>query len=472
MTITLKTITERAGAISDYIDTVNTGKFDIDKAREEAKQLYKDGHNLVKGELLQEPLIDQPITQLIKVMNHIFSIKGIYDHVPLQRILGKVYRIFIELRWHQSCRNEEKLPVLKDTRDDIIKNVKEVKSILIAREGVIDIQFELSCAKQSAKRLLIDRDVARKWLKGFKYLGHAISIGAAVVDMSASEAWNALKDLGKDIAKDCPRDWGLWYDDVHNLSWIANKVKTVADFNLYIAPEITKCKDKGSKYSICLAMLFMSIIKNSETERDLKIAAFRGQNGQPGLKDMIEWKHSSSLEGYLKNPSELWHKVAGKVDRFWKTRMLVIKYLVKLSRCKNCDPSHKKYALLNERYKLFHEESMNTLRVHSRRLKSGKQCMKEKKEIEDKFESLNVKKDKLKRRLDIIDDKIVSREQSARSQEEEDAVQGLIKEGHQIAQKIENIEKELCVKSNELILCNIEEKEQAAMEQFLNLLEN
>jgi hypothetical protein len=313
MAITLQTITERAQGIHRSF----TERFDIEHAKQEAEQLYQEGLQLVHAEVNGKPLLKEIVSSVVFELNEVIPLGSIQHQVPLHQTFSKVYRVFIELTWYQ-CWRQRQQPVYSDYRDKIIANSNLVMTVL--PEDQIGVRFEYSCAEQAAKCLTPSEKIWKK------YLDHLLNLGEAAEGGSTFGIVKAFKALDTEAGK----DWiQKWYLDIHPLRWISTRIRNMQDFNAMIVPELQKFKDKGGNYTLCLATIFMDLIKNPTVEDQVKIRAAMGFVDIFLLEDQ-DWI-SQILNGMLKKiPLNPIQKAAKREDRYLLTRTLILQSIEEL----------------------------------------------------------------------------------------------------------------------------------------------
>ncbi|WP_213105197.1 hypothetical protein [Candidatus Protochlamydia amoebophila] len=317
----LNSLTNSAYSISSYL---KDGNFKVSLAAQEANNLYQEGIKLVVSEVNKKPIIDEIVSPVVITLSEIFSSKLTQHAFILHRHLSKTYRIFIELTLHQ-CSRHGSVPITNETRDDIIKNSKEILCILPKEE--VGARFEYRCAEQAAKCLKV---VKSFWKKSPE---HILNIGEAA---EGTSFFGIIKGF-QGFIKDAKNDWvHEWYPYIHELQWLSANIKTKEDFKNIIGARLKNFQEKGKKYTICLALIFVDLIKNPDVAENVRELAAKG------LADLFIIREHGDIIAYLAkllSQVKLTEKAAIKADRYWKTRSLIMQNLEELAK----DPAYKEY---------------------------------------------------------------------------------------------------------------------------------
>lgn len=432
ITPNLQTMTERAQGIYKLL----TDGFDCVQAKKEAKTLYQEGLTHLQAEVESKAIIGDPLSPVMIKLSEVVSLETIQQCDSLHRSLGKVYRLFIELCWYQSVKNLER-PLYTQTQEKIQAAAKDIQKVLL-KKTEIAAEFEYACAKQAAKCFNVSEST---WEK---YAMRGIRMSSAAVDHNTLELLNGSLELFKDFEKSQFRSW---YFECHSLRWKSTLVKGPLNFNKLVQPHIDECRSKGGRHATCLTIVFMEIIKNSETKPKLRDHLVRGDGSNPGLVHIVTWEHNG-LEDMLRHPSEAYHRIARKADRFWQARQLAMKYLHKLAASKVKFISYRDDCIqaicgridtLKER----HEKRFQHEKIHYQSMAKGlKKKLEElsgmEVELEDKIALLSEAsrssaedEEKLKAALEAIDS-IVKEKEEAKT---------LIKQADENFERIEQLEK-------------------------------
>lgn len=331
----------------------------VEDTRRLAHEIYHDMIEMVAAELQGKSLIhdERPPHPILKSLHKILEDTSYQGYLELQRSFSKIFRVVVELSWYQSWRlgidnKHEKILVDSAFKKDLVDISSTIKKILRARRNVTGARFEFRCAKEAAKRLEPSTELWKK------YTLHVINLSAAGADRSAGAIWAALKPLIEDISQDCPLGWYLWYQKVHILRWESTLVRTLKDFEEKIVPKIAACREEGGNFSLCLAIVFIELIRRPNVDLEVKRRAFKE------LIELTHWERRENLKEYIKHPSEITHKLMRKADRFWETREVALRFLSKLA-----TSTKDKY---KEKYSEYRADSLSAIRTRSEELSNKK----------------------------------------------------------------------------------------------------
>ncbi|KIC74340.1 coiled-coil domain-containing protein [Candidatus Protochlamydia amoebophila] len=373
--ITLRSVTEGADRIHGYL---KDGQFDHENATKEANDLYQKGVKLVIAEVQKNLSIKDSVFPVVKALNDIILDDKTYTLSSFHQSLSKVYRIFIELTWYQ-CYCQRSWQTLNKTRDSIIENSKNIISVLPKNE--ISTRFEYRCAEQAAKCLKV---VESFWKKSPE---HILNIGESAEGTSFFGIIKGFQGFIKDARNDWVHEWYLY---IHELRWLSANIKTQEDFKNIIGVRLKNFQEKGNKYTICLALIFVDLIKNPEvTENVRKLAA-------KGLADLFIIREHGDIIAYLAkllSQVKFTEKAAIKADRYWKTRFLIMQSLEELAK----DPAYKEYIRVTAdrlANKVHHNQ-----RIH----------IEEKEQIRKKLESLQGKNEEIQESIEQTQSKLTAR---------------------------------------------------------------
>ncbi|CAF22780.1 hypothetical protein [Candidatus Protochlamydia amoebophila] len=378
----LQSITE--GAYRIY-GCLTDGQFNYKKAIQESNNLYQEGVQLAIAEVNTKPIIEEIVSPVVCTLNDIVSLGSTQHLVSFHQSLSKTYRIFIELTWYR-CWCQGSLPTLNETRDTIMENSKRILSVLPKKE--IGARFEYRCAEQAAKCLVPVKSIWKK------FCNHLLNIGESAEGVSFFGVIKGFQELNKDVKK----DWlQAWYPYIHELRWLSANIKTQEDFENIIETKLEEFQEKGKKYTVCLALIFVDLIKNPEvTENVRKLAA-------KGLADLFLLKDQDRLSTLTEFALEkfpqvkLFQKTVKNEDRYWKTRSLIMQSLEELSK----DDAHKDYiqdtlkSLVKVQNESIHIEEKNEIQKSLKILKEDHEEFQ--KAIEEDLAILAAKKGKKQR---------------------------------------------------------------------------
>jgi hypothetical protein len=314
MTISFDIIKQRTLEINNLLE-----RLDTKSAEQEAQQLYQEGIQLVAMEASGKPIANGDALLIAHKLNDVIATNGIEHQLPFLRAISKVYRIFLELTWTYSWRQNQ-MPVHTDTRDKILQSADRMITLLEGHQAEIETQFEYRCAKQAAKCLTPSEKI---WNK---YLDHLLNLGEAAQGLSVFGIIKAFKTLVIDTGKDWIQGW---YPDVQQLRWLSTRIRTVQDFNDIIVSELPRFKEKGGKYTLCLATIFMELIQNPIVEEGVKTRA------ATGFADLFRLEDRDRVSRFLnhalkKVPIKPVKEAAKKEDCYLLTRALILEYIEKL----------------------------------------------------------------------------------------------------------------------------------------------
>ncbi|MBS0649341.1 MAG: hypothetical protein JSS10_08985 [Verrucomicrobia bacterium] len=402
--------------------------FDVDKARQEAKQLYQDGACLIKAELKHEPLIKEVVDPVVDELDKAISSRSIQHNFPLHRTLSKAYRVYIELMWYQ-CWRQRQLATDKGTRNDLINHAKKNLSIL-PRDSLIAIKFEYRCAQQAAKCLKPSESVWNDYLKSGLKIGESIS-GKNIPGMILG-----LGELIQQLRLNFVRPW---YPDVHTLRWDSTRIQTEQDFNQLFKTKVENFLKKGHNYTLCLAVICKELIKNKQVDGKARDLAFDHLIRLLDLEDLNIADHKHLSRVFDSFPLSKLKKLAKKLDRYYETRILTIKFLGTLSR-KN------KYANLRA-------ECLNALKKYA----SKPRFEPVKKFLESKFAQMQ----ETSEREEALEDVIAALSEQAKSEANEEKLRKAQSEYQAIQEQKE------MYKTLKQELLTIESEENKQLDSFL-----
>lgn len=354
----------------------------VEDTRRLAHEIYRDAVEMVAAELQFRPLIsdERTVHPIMADLHEALKDPAYQTYTELQRSFSKIFRIFIELSWYQSWRlstinQKEKILVDESFKKNLILISRLIKQILKPRDNVTTARFELRCAKEAAK-LLEPSDPL--WQK---YTLHVLDLIAGGMDRSAVAVWAALKLLIEDLSRDNPASWYLWYKQVHVLRWESTLVRTLKDFEEKIVPKIASCRKEGGNLSLCLAIVFIELIKRSDVETEVKRKAFEG------LVQLTHWERQENLKEYIKHPSEITHKLLRKADRFWETREVALRFLFKLA--------------TQDKYSAYRSDSLAAIRERNEEIlqKKSKAYAEEKRQLSVSLEAMQTKSKNVEQQL-------------------------------------------------------------------------
>ncbi|NGX43620.1 MAG: hypothetical protein K940chlam7_01918 [Chlamydiae bacterium] len=305
-------------------DALTANPISVTEAKNKAEQLYMEGLSLIEREVASNPWPDGIVTWITTDLDEIISMTKVQHEDPFLYVLRKTYRVFAELTWYQ-CWHDQRRPTYPKTRESIFKNAKTILENLPPEMKIdegqlvssIGVRFDLRCIQQAAICLHPNDSIWKKY-------NIAITAGIAAAGLNVSSMYKVLKQLGTTVK----RDWvATWYIDIWNLRWLSTNITTLVAFEDRIAPEISKCLEKGGKYTICLTMIFIDILKNPHADQLLKDRVFYGTEGQRGLKSLVHLERNYNLAFFGREQIEKWVANMRKADRYWKTRHLAMEHL-------------------------------------------------------------------------------------------------------------------------------------------------
>lgn len=241
--------------------------YDMDTATERLEKLYELGIQLVKREVENQAGSREIVSPIVIKLNEI-NWQLIQHNYALHATLCKTYRVFIELTWYQ-CWQEKETLVWDETKFKTIECAE--KSVGNLSEGFIHIKFEYKCAHAVAKLLARSKhwlDYLEKFLPLIVTAGTAVSTGTVSPNVGI-KCFSNFKELAKIVANEKP---DLWFLNVHYLKWLSACVVNEGDFTL-IQKEYIHFKRKGNEYTLCLATIFLDLIKSLGTTEGIKCLA-------------------------------------------------------------------------------------------------------------------------------------------------------------------------------------------------------
>ncbi|MBS0648386.1 MAG: hypothetical protein JSS10_04070 [Verrucomicrobia bacterium] len=325
---TLQSVTEKARGICDSVTGLN---FRLPEATQRTEALYKDGIELVKSEVANQPTLkNQVVSPVVDALNSIVASSALQHQEPFHQSLSKAYRVFVELTWHQCWRQKDR-PTFASTKQEIIDKCSLIKSNLTKDQA--EAIFEYSCARQAGKCLTPSEGV---WTK---YLGHILELGSAAESKSVFGVLKSLFALGKDLEKEWVRGW---YFPVYQLRWEATRITNAQGFGEVITPQLQKTFfEEGDQYTQCLATVYRDLIKSPEVDVPTKKIAVQG------FIDLLRLEESDRVSRLVtlvyerfKHPRKVQKKLEHfviKSDRYWLTRFMILQYIAELKQ----EPSFK-----------------------------------------------------------------------------------------------------------------------------------
>ncbi|WP_226988468.1 hypothetical protein [Candidatus Protochlamydia sp. R18] len=222
------------------------------------------------------------------------------------------------------------MAILKKTRNAMIENSTAILSLL--PENEIGARFEYRCAEQAAKCLKVVKSALKR------YSGHLLDIGESA---EGTSFFGVLKG-SKGFLKEAKKDWVYeWYPPVLELRWLSAGIKKQRDFKDIIEVRLKNFQEKGKEYTICLATIFLDLIKNkdSEVSDNVRMLATKALANLLRCKD--EDRVSKTVNTVLKilPDTKVVQNVVKNEDRYWNTRVLIMQSLLKLVK----DRTHSEY---------------------------------------------------------------------------------------------------------------------------------
>ncbi len=329
LNITLTSVTEDAYRIKSCL---TEGQFDYKKAKQEASSLYQEGLKLLIAEINKKPIFKKNVLPVVCVLSDIVSLEIVQQTEALHKSLSKVYRIFIELTCFQYYSRRKSLSILKKTRNTMIENSTAMLSLL--PENEIGARFEYRCAEQATKCLKVVKSALKR------YSDHVLNIGESA---EGASFFGVLKG-SKGFLKEAKKDWVYeWYPPVLELRWLSAGIKKQADFKDIIEVRLKNFQEKGKEYTICLATIFVDLIKNKDPEVSDHVRTLAA-NSLANLFILKDLDRVSKISGFaLKQVpgNKFIQNKAKNEDRYWNTRFLIMQSLEKLAKDK--DRTHDKY---------------------------------------------------------------------------------------------------------------------------------
>ncbi|WP_213105331.1 hypothetical protein [Candidatus Protochlamydia amoebophila] len=313
----LQSVTEGAYRINSCL---TEGRFDYKKAKQEASSLYQEGLKLLIAEINKKPIIKKNVFPVVCVLNDILSLEIVQHTEALHKSLSKVYRIFIEITSFQYY-HQGTLKISNKTRDAMIGNSTAMLSLL--PENEIGVRFEYRCAEQATKCLKVVKSALKR------YSGHLLDIGEST---EGTSFFGILKG-SKGFLKEAKKDWvHEWYPPVLELRWISAGIKKQADFKDIIEVRLKNFQEKGKEYTICLATIFVDLIKNKDPEVSNNVRMLAANNLANLFLCKDEDRVSKTVNTVLKilPDTKVVQNVVKNEDRYWNTRILIMQSLLKL----------------------------------------------------------------------------------------------------------------------------------------------
>lgn len=366
---TLESMTAKVREAEEYITRKEGLK--SEEATKALEELFVQAVQVLHAQFNSQFLLKNTALSVVVGLDRLVGCEEIQGEVELHRTLSKVYRICVELTWHQKWKQLNGT-VWPETRDKVIAH--SARMVPGASATSLEQAFEYRCAQQAAKCLVPTED---EWVPFAKALMQA---GGGAAAQSPSDVMEGFKGLMMWHAKNLVEDWYLATWEVR---WVIAQVNTLAAFRTETIKKIVSAYiavglDKGSTYAQGVAILCMDVIRNPEAEEGLKDLMVHGDphSKLPGMISMIQLERPGTFRDFLEHPKEVWKAIAKEADRFWKARSLATQFLRDFAS--------------NPKFQRYQEASIAALRARANELmeRKGKHCAREIQESRQVIQSL------------------------------------------------------------------------------------
>lgn len=361
-------MTAKAREAKEYIEGKNG--LQTEKAQQALQELFAQAMEVLEAEMNgTSSFKNTTIYPVLKDLDDMVSFEGIQHETELQRTLSKVYRLCIELTFHQCWRQKEK-PVWTETRDNIIEHAKRMVK---ATPSEIEKKFEYSCAQQGAKCLTPADNI---WLPFAEAAGNMI-IGTAT--QNPGTVMEGLRVLIKNYIKELVEDW---YLKTYEWRWAFTQIYTYDAFLKETKKEtfqeyLKKGKNSGYEYAQGIVMLFVDAIRSQKTEPKLRDLLVHGNDDLPGVISIINWKYEPSFAELYHAANPLAILLAKSKTPFQDVRKFVAQFLRELA--------------LKPEFQRYRKESIDALNKRLTELQDlkGKRYKNEKQQIQKTITDLH-----------------------------------------------------------------------------------
>ncbi len=344
MTNALLSLTQRTCSMYEMLEKKPISAHDTDEL---IGQLVEFGNEVISNKVAgeQNEFKSEFTLLTLKIIN-ILSLDSIQHSDNLKYQLSKAARIFVEITMFQN--HEHKRNVYKETKDEIIRQLAQVKSTLPKTE--VGTVFETECCLAAAELLGYEEGLFTNTAKN---LGSSLLKGTieAIASLSPGTLVTSLLDT---LKKSCEGVGGSWYPDAWEVRWRLTNLTQKNDFDQVCKEcigSIEHIKSKGRHFSLCLTEMFLEILQNPKAEDALKTRVFEGINSEaPGLLHLADLSSSS-----------ITHLLSGWIlhDKFWNTRYRVVEHLNSLSK----EKAYSLKVIQKLAFRLFHEKNVHTAKL-------------------------------------------------------------------------------------------------------------
>lgn len=295
---------KRVGAIHKHL---TPEEFDLNKVKELAKQIYKDGLRYL--DLEYRGNTSHTFSSVLVSLNNV-DYSSIQDDLDVLREVVKAHRIMAELTWYKRFKERDR-PIFAINRQKIFEIIdplrfppERLKKVGTETISPIEEQYDVECLKEAGSWLTPTTPIWKE------YARKALEAGSAAQNKDVCGIIKSLWDI-KDLYD---RDkLSKWYVVLRPLEWTAIGVTTIELFNSEIEPQLQDLIKKGNEYTVGLVKILNIILQNPESTQPVKdkvvdvlitLLRKRLQFKLDNLKDIPEdwWK----LYGILRDVPDLY----------------------------------------------------------------------------------------------------------------------------------------------------------------------
>jgi hypothetical protein len=189
-------------------------------------------------------------------------------------------------------------------------------------------KFEYSCAEQAGKFF---NPVTSIWNK---YLELSLDIAGAAEERSIVGCLRALRTAVEYRNHDHNSSW---YLDIRDLRWGATKVRTLNDFDLVVRPEINNFREKGGKYTQCLAAVLVELLAKDNVDQGVKNIASKELVQLLRLEDKDRISRAADFISSALPNTPVFKGFSEAEDRYLETRAMIGYYLKDLKQVLSTD---------------------------------------------------------------------------------------------------------------------------------------
>lgn len=293
-------------------ETIESGDFDLDRARKTARDIYLDALDIIHGEVVGSPVVSEELTPVMVELNKVTSLSHIQHNLHVLFPVIKAHRAVTELTWI-ACWREGNQPIYSDERDALFRIAAAVSAVLPhapkVERGILispaGARYEIACLDQAAKCLSPTEGVWQQFIES------ATDLVGGVAHLDLVGFFRALGTFGSKVGK----EWiAQWYIDVFSLEWQATAITTVEEFERDIAPSVEKYIKRGDKYTLGLVKILAMVFQAPKGTAQLQQRAF------VVLVQLVMIKPEYTIKEMVKHPKEVIDALLQRPDRYAESR--------------------------------------------------------------------------------------------------------------------------------------------------------